>query len=452
MDHQQFILDNLKRILDVTDNSKAAELVSLVNSSGATFIGGAGRSLLVSRFFAMRLVHSGHKVFMVGEVVTPAIKEGDLLILVSGSGGTATHGVLVVAGVTGTFAPGEQITGQDSTNTANIQSNAIGFQAVRTHDFSAVKSICQAGSPTHTSDTDLTSTYGAVATLTGTISVSNSSAAVTGSGTSFTTELKVGDIISFTTDGASDLTRTVEAIISDTSLSLTSAVGGSDVTTAASCNRTRAKLTNSNKNTSIFKLPYSKVKTLKTASNSNLTDTNFTVRRQFVATLSSGATTLTAGTDETFTSLLEGDYTVSVMSGSGSAVTGDVLSLSGNNHEGNSIFTLGGSPTGKQLTLDFGSNYGSAKLKVMFTVNKSSTAANSKTKTLNENEIYGGGAFLSKKVNRPANSGLIFYNLTFDYWLNEMDNECIYQYSDDWNRVSSILSYKNGFEQFNFIK
>lgn len=71
---------------------------------------------------------------------------------------------------------------------------------------------------------------------------------------------------------------------------------------------------------------------------------------------------------------------------------------------------------------------------------------------LNENEIYGGGAFLSKKVDRPSNSGLIFYNLTFDYWLNQMGNDCIYQYSDDWNRVSSILSYKNGFEKFNFIK
>ena len=71
---------------------------------------------------------------------------------------------------------------------------------------------------------------------------------------------------------------------------------------------------------------------------------------------------------------------------------------------------------------------------------------------LNENEIYGGGAFLSKKVDRPPNSGLIFYNLTFDYWLNKMGNDCIYQYSDDWNRVSSMLSYKNGFEKFNFIK
>ncbi|HEY3301373.1 MAG TPA: 6-phospho-3-hexuloisomerase [Methylophilaceae bacterium] len=90
MDHQQFILDNLTRILNVTDKSKAGELLKLVAEAGSTFIGGAGRSLLVSRFFAMRLVHSGYSVFMVGEVVTPAIKKGDLLLLVSGSGGTAT--------------------------------------------------------------------------------------------------------------------------------------------------------------------------------------------------------------------------------------------------------------------------------------------------------------------------------------------------------------------------
>ena len=47
---------------------------------------------------------------------------------------------------------------------------------------------------------------------------------------------------------------------------------------------------------------------------------------------------------------------------------------------------------------------------------------------------------------------MIFYNLTFDYWLNEMNNDCILQYSDDWNRVSSIMSYKNGFKNYNFIK
>jgi len=90
MDHQQFILDNLTRILNETDKAKAQELLDLVASSNTTFIGGAGRSLLVSRFFAMRLMHAGNSVYMVGEVVTPAIKEGDLLIIVSGSGGTKT--------------------------------------------------------------------------------------------------------------------------------------------------------------------------------------------------------------------------------------------------------------------------------------------------------------------------------------------------------------------------
>jgi 6-phospho-3-hexuloisomerase len=90
MDHQQFILDNLTRILNATDKTKAGALLKAVQDAGSIFIGGAGRSLLVSRFFAMRLVHSGFSVYMIGEVVTPAIKAGDLLILVSGSGGTAT--------------------------------------------------------------------------------------------------------------------------------------------------------------------------------------------------------------------------------------------------------------------------------------------------------------------------------------------------------------------------
>jgi len=53
MDHQKLILDKLTGILAVTDN-KSAQLLDLVEKAGRTFIGGAGRSLLVSRFFAMR--------------------------------------------------------------------------------------------------------------------------------------------------------------------------------------------------------------------------------------------------------------------------------------------------------------------------------------------------------------------------------------------------------------
>jgi hypothetical protein len=36
--------------------------------------------------------------------------------------------------------------------------------------------------------------------------------------------------------------------------------------------------------------------------------------------------------------------------------------------ENNPIFTLGGSPTGKTLTLDFGAAYSSAKIKILATV------------------------------------------------------------------------------------
>ena len=90
MSNQTFILDRLNKIIAETDLSTAKALLTLVDAAGRTFIGGAGRSLLVSRFFAMRLVHAGYSVSMIGEVVTPAIKAGDLLILVSGSGGTET--------------------------------------------------------------------------------------------------------------------------------------------------------------------------------------------------------------------------------------------------------------------------------------------------------------------------------------------------------------------------
>ena len=61
----------------------------------------------------------------------------------------------------------------------------------------------------------------------------------------------------------------------------------SDVSTAAVLTRRRTKLQSPEDNVSIFKLPYKTIKSLKTATNSSITDTNFNVRRHFTATLSS---------------------------------------------------------------------------------------------------------------------------------------------------------------------
>lgn len=49
---------------------------------------GAGRSGLIGRAFAMRLMHLGFQVFVMGETITPSIGKGDLIIALSGSGTT----------------------------------------------------------------------------------------------------------------------------------------------------------------------------------------------------------------------------------------------------------------------------------------------------------------------------------------------------------------------------
>jgi 6-phospho-3-hexuloisomerase len=50
---------------------------------------GAGRSGLVGKAFAMRLMHLGFDVYVMGETITPSIGMNDLIMIISGSGSTA---------------------------------------------------------------------------------------------------------------------------------------------------------------------------------------------------------------------------------------------------------------------------------------------------------------------------------------------------------------------------
>lgn len=49
---------------------------------------GAGRSGLVGRAFAMRLMHLGFNAYVLGDTIVPPVKEGDVVIAISGSGRT----------------------------------------------------------------------------------------------------------------------------------------------------------------------------------------------------------------------------------------------------------------------------------------------------------------------------------------------------------------------------
>lgn len=77
------------------DDAAVVTLLQAITGANRIFLLGEGRSGLVGRMFAMRLMHLGHQAFVVGETTTPSIAAGDLLIAISGSG--ETGGVVLLA-------------------------------------------------------------------------------------------------------------------------------------------------------------------------------------------------------------------------------------------------------------------------------------------------------------------------------------------------------------------
>lgn len=86
----QEIINELQRSSAQLVAAEAEEFAALIQRSGKVFVAGAGRSGLMGRAFAMRLMHAGKEAYVVGETVTPGIEAGDVLVLGSGSGETKT--------------------------------------------------------------------------------------------------------------------------------------------------------------------------------------------------------------------------------------------------------------------------------------------------------------------------------------------------------------------------
>lgn len=63
-------------------------LLEAIQLNKKVLVVGAGRSGLAGRAFAMRLMHLGFNVYVFGDVITPAVGEGDIVIAISGSGTT----------------------------------------------------------------------------------------------------------------------------------------------------------------------------------------------------------------------------------------------------------------------------------------------------------------------------------------------------------------------------
>ncbi|MDW7731579.1 MAG: 6-phospho-3-hexuloisomerase [Methanolobus sp.] len=79
---------HLEKLAGEIDNDSIKEMLTEIMSARRVFVLGAGRSGLVGRAFAMRLMHLGLSSHVVGETTTPAVSGEDAVVAISGSGQT----------------------------------------------------------------------------------------------------------------------------------------------------------------------------------------------------------------------------------------------------------------------------------------------------------------------------------------------------------------------------
>ena len=95
------ILDFIYKAIDLISDSEKDNFIDILLSARKDgkriFVVGAGRSGLVAKAFAMRLLHLGFNVYVVGETILPPLVKGDVLLAVSGSG--RTKSVVAIAEV-----------------------------------------------------------------------------------------------------------------------------------------------------------------------------------------------------------------------------------------------------------------------------------------------------------------------------------------------------------------
>ncbi|CAJ2230840.1 6-phospho-3-hexuloisomerase [Companilactobacillus paralimentarius] len=84
------IFDELIQVKNNFNTEFSKDLIERIINSKRIFLTGAGRSGLMIKAFANRLLHLGLNVSVIGEITCPRIQPGDLLIIESGSGETKT--------------------------------------------------------------------------------------------------------------------------------------------------------------------------------------------------------------------------------------------------------------------------------------------------------------------------------------------------------------------------
>lgn len=197
-------------------------------------------------------------------------------------------------------------------------------------------------------------------------SVTAAGTTVTGAGTSFVTDLKVGDYVSL----GGNFCRVV-TIVSQNSITVDISV----TVTGATVSRLSTTVREPENLSLVFKFPYAAIKTVRSALNTN--DTTYTVYERYTGTSSAaagGSCTLTLSTTNgTFASAAETDNYIVVDNTPGTGGT-IILPSSIAVNTGNVVFTLP-------------DTYASKSIVVIAAVNKSGSTLTEKDKTLSSETV-----------------------------------------------------------------
>jgi 6-phospho-3-hexuloisomerase len=142
--NQTLILNELERTLAAVSEVEIDVSQRIILAAKRLFVTGAGRSGLALKMAAMRLMHLGLVVHVVGEVTAPAIGPDDLLLVASGSGTTA--GAVHAAEVA--LKAGAQVlvlTTAPASKLAGLAQQVIVIRAAAKQDHGGMKSEQYAG-------------------------------------------------------------------------------------------------------------------------------------------------------------------------------------------------------------------------------------------------------------------------------------------------------------------
>ena len=322
--------------------------------------------------------------FTPGTRVVGSVSGATAIVATTVASGQAS---ILVHDVVGTFNTNDAISCEGST--AAVIADVT---AVKKYNIDRVRSITQ--TPNVGSGAREIFTADAYAdqdnTLTGTVTITTGGV-LTGFGTKFQTELKLGDII---IDGAGG-EQVISSIHASNQTAQTEASSGVGAMTNTNCVRRRVRLFDQSQTAAIASWPRDWI--------SKHTPDSVTVRRQATATVGSGSISITVE-GGTFSSLSTDNFTMAVMkaptSTSDNRKVGDVLDI--NNFASASDITTSGS--NQTLTIGgFHADDETAVIKVTYTATLS--APSNRTKSLSKARV------LSVESARSANG---FYGTAYD--------------------------------------